>query len=599
MYASIQTVCGCHGYLLFESIHCDRCRSLIPFQLSEESLIDNTGKPDINHGGNVKVLTSNKHGSNVFIPYQRLQKTLGVTTGHVRFRALCPFCNSPTYVLRYYCKRERVYYHLRIQQFGENEPNMYKSIAETQNMSNPEPIDSKQEQTESSLSMSGDDSVSLSGTLSQQPPSTIVFDQNGVQSAKETQIKNEKTLYPFNDIEGDLFDILRNGLFYDTILQCEDSVKIQAHRCILGGRSAWFRNLLGEHHNLESQGDYVLQISIDDVKSDVMNEILNFMYTNRCLISLKNASSLLIVAKRFGLNKLVRQIGEFLLFRLTTDNALEMFVSAHESGSETLKAACIRIINRNAEKIKRTEKWKKFKADYVDLVPELYENRVERPPHAQQAFLPDVFSAPVMLPESIHALSQLYENPIKHRAPSPTSHVLPPPKQRHKTLVHNSQFQGGQQSHGYEPITKEATGPFHQRNGTPRSAVYGRESPVKKQVNNNNNHTNARRPVPSQPTGPHLTRPMFPAVKPSQQPDIYRRQVNVHGKNAPPPTNNQRQKNVNNQVQLRTPPSVSARLPKTVSPTRYVDIRRSPAYASTSPEENVRLGRVVSVETME
>ncbi|CAF4833123.1 unnamed protein product, partial [Rotaria magnacalcarata] len=70
--------------------------------------------------------------------------------------------------------------------------------------------------------------------------------------------------------------------------------------------------------------------------------------------------------------------------------------------------ACIRIINRNAEKIKRTEKWKKFKADYVDLVPELYENRVERPPHAQQAFLPDVFSAPVMLPESIHALSQLY-----------------------------------------------------------------------------------------------------------------------------------------------------------------------------------------------
>ncbi|CAF4158993.1 unnamed protein product [Rotaria magnacalcarata] len=547
MYASIQTVCGCHGYLLFESIHCDRCRSLIPFQLSEESLIDNTGKPDINHGGNVKVLTSNKHGSNVFIPYQRLQKTLGVTTGHVRFRALCPFCNSPTYVLRYYCKRERVYYHLRIQQFGENEPNMYKSIAETQNMSNPEPIDSKQEQTESSLSMSGDDSVSLSGTLSQQPPSTIVFDQNGVQS----------------------------------------------------GRSAWFRNLLGEHHNLESQGDYVLQISIDDVKSDVMNEILNFMYTNRCLISLKNASSLLIVAKRFGLNKLVRQIGEFLLFRLTTDNALEMFVSAHESGSETLKAACIRIINRNAEKIKRTEKWKKFKADYVDLVPELYENRVERPPHAQQAFLPDVFSAPVMLPESIHALSQLYENPIKHRAPSPTSHVLPPPKQRHKTLVHNSQFQGGQQSHGYEPITKEATGPFHQRNGTPRSAVYGRESPVKKQVNNNNNHTNARRPVPSQPTGPHMTRPMFPAVKPSQQPDSYRRQVNVHGKNAPPPTNNQRQKNVNNQVQLRTPPSVSARLPKTVSPTRYVDIRRSPAYASTSPEENVRLGRVVSVETME
>ncbi|CAF5174250.1 unnamed protein product, partial [Rotaria sp. Silwood1] len=62
----------------------------------------------------------------------------------------------------------------------------------------------------------------------------------------------------------------------------------------IGGRSHWFRNLLGEHHDLETKGDYVLQISIDDVQSEIMNEILNFIYTNRCLISLKNSPDLLI-----------------------------------------------------------------------------------------------------------------------------------------------------------------------------------------------------------------------------------------------------------------------------------------------------------------
>ncbi|CAF3378630.1 unnamed protein product [Rotaria sp. Silwood1] len=231
MYASIQTVCGCHGFLLFESIHCDRCRSLIPFQLSEESLIDPVLTNNMINGVNVKPMPTNKQASNMLVSHQ---KQHGITIGHVRFRALCPFCNSPTYVLRYFCKRERMYYHLRVQYFGENEHTVYKSIAEIQNMNNHEKDDTSRNQTNSSMSISADDSITLSGTLSQQPPSTIIYDQTGLQSARDQQIKNEKNLYPFQDIEGDLFDVLRNGLFYDTILQCQDGVKIQAHRCILG-----------------------------------------------------------------------------------------------------------------------------------------------------------------------------------------------------------------------------------------------------------------------------------------------------------------------------------------------------------------------------
>lgn len=362
----------------------------------------------------------------------------------------------------------------------------------------------------------------------------------------------------------------------------------------IGGRSSWFRNLLSEHHNPESQGDYVLQISIDDVKSDVMNEILNFIYTNRCLISLKNASNLLVVAKRFGLEKLVRQIGDFLLFRLTTENALDLFVSAHESGSEALKAACIRLINRNAEKIKRTEKWKKFKTQYVDLVPELYENRVERRPVPQQPFLPDVFNHPIIVPESLHTLSQMYENPIKQRAPSPAPHILPQPKKYHKTVTHALPYQTTQTYHTHEPIIKETTGAFHQRNGTPLSNMYGREDTPKKHSNNNT----ARRPAPVVPPVPRAA--AYPTVKPQPYIDNSRRPVNAYGKTGPPPpVNNQKQKPTMNQVRVRSPPSAPTMIHRNVSPTQYVDIRRSPAYSDTSPDENLRLGRVISVETVE
>ncbi len=249
MYVSIQTVCGCHGLLMFESIHCDRCRSLIPFQLTDESLIDQAPTNNLVNGVSFKVDNGTKQASNMLIPYrkphhhQHHQQQAG-TNGRVRFRALCPFCNSPTYVLRYYCKRERVYYHLRIQSFGENEQSLYKSIADTQLMTNIEKYATpKSEQTPSSAVETADDSISLSGSLSQQPPSTILYDQSRIPNSRDIQIENEKKLYALNDLEGDFFNVLRNGLFYDTVVQCQDDVKIQVHRCILGMKTNRFSKI--------------------------------------------------------------------------------------------------------------------------------------------------------------------------------------------------------------------------------------------------------------------------------------------------------------------------------------------------------------------
>jgi hypothetical protein len=92
----------------------------------------------------------------------------------------------------------------------------------------------KRDPGDSSITETGDDSYSLSGSTSRQPPSTILYDQSRVPNARDIQIENEKKLYTLNDLEGDLFNVLRNGLFYDTMVQCQDDVKLQVHRCILG-----------------------------------------------------------------------------------------------------------------------------------------------------------------------------------------------------------------------------------------------------------------------------------------------------------------------------------------------------------------------------
>ena len=241
MFISIQTICTCHGYLLFESLHCERCRSLIPFQLTDESLLDPVSTNNITNEINID--NQSKPPLGILVPYRKQQQK-PTTTGRVRFRILCPFCNSTTFIIRYYCKRERLYYHLRMQNHGENELNMYRSIADTQNMITVDEYGIKRDLLEELPIKANDNSYSLRSS-SQSVPSTVIYDQKGISNMRDKQIENERNLHGFNELEGDLFSVLRNGLFYDTLIQCQDDVKIQVHRCILGKKNCTRRSILG------------------------------------------------------------------------------------------------------------------------------------------------------------------------------------------------------------------------------------------------------------------------------------------------------------------------------------------------------------------
>ena len=232
MYVSVQSVCGCHGFLLFESVHCDRCRSLIPYQLTDDSLTAPATHNRQNNGNNAHIAFTDKKMA--ALPFEQQKKHSKFATGHVRFRTFCPFCNWSLYVLRYYCKRERIYHHLRVQNVGDNDQNVYRSIAETQQMLESRHVSARVSGANTSTAESAEDTYSRSGSISQGAPSTILYDQSGMPTTRDLQIEAERNLYALNNLEGDLFNVLRNGLYHDTLILCQDDVKIQAHRCILG-----------------------------------------------------------------------------------------------------------------------------------------------------------------------------------------------------------------------------------------------------------------------------------------------------------------------------------------------------------------------------
>ena len=304
-----------------------------------------------------------------------------------------------------------------------------------------------------------------------------------------------------------------------------------------------------------------------------MNEILSFMYTNRCFISLRNAPDLLIAAKRFELEKLKVQIADFLLYRLTLDNAIEMLICAHEAGSEALKLACIRLINRNAEKIKRTEKWRTFKKQYVDLVPELYENRVEHPTTTPQAFLPDVFTAPAFPSESLRSLSQLYEDPVQRQPRS----LHTPSKLRQRGAPHI--LKSVQLVPPNEVGTDIPAGSYtHRSNLYPPRVMNPNISGRQGTMNNR------RRSVP------FITRTVLPNIRQDSGIDAYRRPVNVYGSNHTIPVHNQRDGYSN------APPKAPSQSKRSVSPKYSHQIIRSPPITNTRVGDDTTSTKIVNIE---
>ena len=334
---------------------------------------------------------------------------------------------------------------------------------------------------------------------------------------------------------------------------------------VLGGRSTWFRHLIGEYHESNTNDDYVLQISIDDIQSDVMNEILNYMYTNRCMISLKNAPDLLIAAKRFELDKLTKQIGDFLLHRLTIDNAIEMLICAHESNSEALKLACIRLINRHAEQIKRTEKWKTFKTQYVDLVPELYENRIEHPNAGQQPYLPDVFNQPEFPSETLRSLSQLYENPVQQRLQTPTNTMGKKSNKGQQNILKSIQL-----ADPNEYALDKPGGYYMPQRADSNLSGFTTDQGIP--------GNNTRR------TMPPIIRTVLPNIRQNSDTNIGRRPVNLYEPSQTLPAyNNNNQRST--YARIPTPPSI-----RDVTPQRTT---RYPPGSKNYPET---LTRVVSIE---
>lgn len=160
-------------------------------------------------------------------------------------------------------------------------------------------------------------------------------------------LKNEDSI---NSLLNDLESLYKSKSFSDITLICS-GIPIAAHRAVLSTRSVYFKQLCAEKSNSG-------KVTISDVNSSVMEEVLYYMYTGKLQhLSVPLALDIYSASRKFKLFKLEELLFDFLKSNITVTNVTEMLQVCEDLVLLDLKYACLKFVNSNNSEVVQSEKW--------------------------------------------------------------------------------------------------------------------------------------------------------------------------------------------------------------------------------------------------
>ena len=150
-----------------------------------------------------------------------------------------------------------------------------------------------------------------------------------------------------------LKSLLKKGNFADVSLVVE-GVFIPAHMAVLAARSPVFQAMF--EHDLVERAEN--KVEICDIKASVMQELLNFIYTDTAPNADLMAADLLIAAEKYDLGRLKLICEQILSRNLTVENVGETLRLADRHNANQLKEKCMYFIRTNADEVSKSLQWK-------------------------------------------------------------------------------------------------------------------------------------------------------------------------------------------------------------------------------------------------
>ena len=148
--------------------------------------------------------------------------------------------------------------------------------------------------------------------------------------------------------------------------ESDDTSTFYAHKAVLAMRSKVFAAMFS-HDMLESVNKAV---ELPDIDSDVLKELLTYIYTGECTKIEELAESLIYHAEKYELDHLKALCEEQLSYDLQVDNAARILILADACKAEQLKRNALLYVNEHGDEVEHTKEWEDIKSS-LDLLQDL------------------------------------------------------------------------------------------------------------------------------------------------------------------------------------------------------------------------------------
>lgn len=186
-------------------------------------------------------------------------------------------------------------------------------------------------------------------------------------AASETVTEEDVKKRRFKLLSQNFGGLLQDTLFADVALSTETKT-FMAHKAVLASRSSVFKAMLTSGM-LESAQNTV---EINDFEEEVVNAMLEYMYTGETPSLNEKAPDLMQIAEKYDLSGLKEDCEHAIAANLTVDNCAEILVLAHLHNAAQLKPKVIEFINRNKADVKRTQSFQQVALSNAAVFVDLY-----------------------------------------------------------------------------------------------------------------------------------------------------------------------------------------------------------------------------------
>ncbi|XP_065207995.1 protein roadkill-like [Planococcus citri] len=173
---------------------------------------------------------------------------------------------------------------------------------------------------------------------------------------------------PVSSLSEDFGLLFQNRAFADVVLSTNEK-RFPVHKAILSARSPVFAAMF--KHDKMKDGDHIVEIP--DIDEETLEDMLRYIYTEKCEHLEELAYCLIMAADKYNLDGLKVMCEKELLKTLSVENAIDRLVLADMYRAKELRAKTINFIVANSAKVMNTKEWKSLSRSNCRLVMDLCE----------------------------------------------------------------------------------------------------------------------------------------------------------------------------------------------------------------------------------